>query len=149
MRKTDSMLKVRLTISSFCLLLVVFSNCGSDDAEPSEADRIGTLLRSGTWKVKTVIVDDVDKTSLYEHLALTVGKTTYSTSNGVNVWPASGGWNFTDESATFIRRDDGVVITVREVTTTKLVLSFDWRDTTLGPGRTTSMQGTYVFTFEK
>lgn len=149
MEKIHRMLKVILTISAWCLLLVVLTNCGGDDSEQSETDRVEAALRSGTWKVETVSVDDVDQTALYEHLTLTFTKTAYTTTNGANVWPASGGWNFTDDSATTILRDDGVVITVAEATTTKLVLSFDWATTTIGPGRTASTEGEHVFTFRK
>ncbi len=58
------------------------------------------------------MVDDVDHTVLYENLTLTFTDTHYTTTNGANVWPASGEWNFTDDSGTTILRSDGVIITV-------------------------------------
>ena len=134
--------------SALCLLLVHASCGGGKDAEPSETDRIKAILK-GTWQVQTVIVDDTDQTTLYENLTLTFTDANYSTTNGGKVWPASGGWTFTDETGRTILRSDDVIITVEEVTTNTLVLSFDWDTTTIGPGRSKSIQGTHLFTFEK
>lgn len=149
MEKMKRIVNVILTTSTLCLLLVVLANCGGDDPAQSEIDRVKGILNSGTWKVQTVSVDDIDQTALYENLTLTFTDTNYTTTNGANVWPASGGWSFTDDSATTILRSDGVIITIAGATTTKLVLNLDWPDTTIGPGRAKSIQGAHVFTFGK
>lgn len=149
MDKIKWIVKAVFTTTALCLLLVVLTNCGDDAAAKSENDRIKDMLRSGTWKVQTVLVDDVDHTALYEDLTLAFTGTHYTTTNGANVWPASGEWNFNDDSGTTMLRSDGVIITIATITTTNLVLTFDWPDTTIGSGRAESIQGAHVFTFGK
>jgi hypothetical protein len=133
--------------STLCLLLGQAS-CGGDDAAPSETDRVRGILK-GAWKVQTVRVDDTDQTTRYKNLTLTFTDANYSTTDGAPVWPAAGGWTFTDETGKAILRSDDVIITVEEATASTLVLRFDWDTTTIGPGRIKSIQGEHVFTFEK
>jgi hypothetical protein len=135
-----------LTILSLLLLL---ASCGGDDAAQLETDRVKDILKSDTWKVQTVSVNDTEQTALYKSLTLTFTDANYTTTNGANIWPASGGWSFTDDTAKTILRSDGVSMAVSEATTTKLVLSFDWANTTIGPGRVESVKGAHVFTFGK
>jgi hypothetical protein len=138
---------IAFSISVLCLMMVLAS-CGGNDPQ-SETDRVKDILKSGPWKVQTVSVDNTDQTTLYKNLTLTFTEANYTTTNGANVWPASGGWTFTDDTAKTILRSDGVSMAVGEATTTKLVLSFDWANTTIGPGRTKSIEGAHVFTFGK
>lgn len=133
--------------SALCLLLVQAS-CGGDDAAPSETDRVRDILK-GVWNVQTVRVDDTDQTTRYKNLTLTFTDANYSTTQGAPVWPASGGWTFTDETGKTILRSDDVIITIEAATTSTLVLRFDWDTTTIGAGRITSIRGEHVFTFEK
>jgi hypothetical protein len=141
---------VTMVFSSLALCLVLMlASCG-DDATQSEADRVKDILISGTWKVQTVGVGNTDQTLLYKNLTLTFTGANYTTTtNGANIWPASGGWSFTDDTAKTILRSDGVSMAVGEATTTKLVLSFQWNNTTIGPGRGESIAGPHVFTFGK
>lgn len=141
--------KVTIVFSSLALCLVLMlASCG-DDAAQSETDRVKDILKNGTWKVQTVSVDNTDQTLLYKNLTLTFTDANYTTTNGANIWPASGGWSFTDDTAKTILRSDGVSMAVGEAITTKLVLSFNWATTTIGPGRAESIQGPHVFTFGK
>lgn len=140
---------VTIVFSSLALCLVlVLASCG-DDAAQSETDRVKDILISGTWKVQTVSVDNTDQTLLHKNLTLTFTGANYTTTNGANVWPASGGWSFTDDTAKTILRSDGVSMAVGEATPTKLVLSLQWNNTTIGPGRGESIAGPHVFTFGK
>jgi hypothetical protein len=147
MKNIKKIMTVLFSTSALCIFLTLAS-CG-DDAAQSEADRVKDILKSGTWKVQTVSVDNTDQTLLYKNLTLTFTDANYTSTNGANVWPASGGWSFTDDTAKTILRSDGVSIAVGEATTTKLVLSFDWANTTIGPGRVESIKGAHVFTFGK
>lgn len=144
------MKKISLLISITSLVaMLLLASCGGDDETQSETDRVRDILKSGTWKVQTVSVTNTDQTALYKNLTLTFTDANYTTTNGANVWPASGGWSFTDDTAKTISRSDGITIAVGEATTTKLVLSFDWGRTTIGPGRAESISGAHVFTFGK
>ncbi len=132
-------------------VLVAFSilflaACKSDDPQP-EPVRILELLTANTWTVEAVTVDEMDQTNLFTGLTLSFTNTTYSTTNGGAVWPASGTWEFADASAKTIVRDDGLQITISEVTSTSLRLALTWSTSTLGSGRTASVPGDHEFSF--
>jgi len=132
------------TITLF-LLVLVLASCGGDSG-PSDTDPVKGILK-GTWRVQAVSVDNTDQTMLYNKLTLTFTDANYTTTNGANVWPASGGWTFTDATAKTILRSDGVIMVVNVATETELVLSFHWDNTTIGSGRAKSIEGPHVFTF--
>jgi hypothetical protein len=132
-------------------LLVGFSNCDNTPPvpEPTEAEKKTILLTTGgTWNMESVKVDGVDKTSIYTPLTLSFTSSSYSTTHGGVVWPASGTWHFND-AATTITRSDNVEVTVNELTATRLVLGLNWATTSLGPGRTKAIAGAHVFTFTR
>lgn len=137
----------RLLPLLFVAIAACFAACDKDD-EISSIELISSLLTTGgTWNVQSVTVSGTDQTSLYSGLQLSFTATNYTTVNGGSIWPASGTWQFTDETATTIKRSDDVLITVVEAEEKKLVLSFTWSKTTLGSGRTGSISGQHVFTF--
>ncbi len=129
-------------------LLINFSGC-SDDKKISRKDEVTAALTSGVWKVKTVTVDAVDKTTTYKDLTLTFTTTAFTSTNGAAIWPASGTYTFTDGNATAIKRNDNLEIQIQEATTTSLKLGLNWTKTTLGSGRVESVSGTHVFSFTK
>lgn len=126
------------------------TNISCDDDEIIETDRVTQLLSTGgTWTMQSVNVTGTDQTALYDGLQLSFTESTYTSLNGGVVWPAAGTWQFTDETAKTIKRNDDVLITVNEVEEKKLVLAFTWNKTTLGSGRTTSIAGLHTFTFTR
>lgn len=127
--------------------LMMLGNCKNDDPLP-ETERIGNLLKSGAWQMLNVTVDGVDQTSLYAGLTLTFTTTSYTTTEGGTVWPASGTWTFADETGTKVTRSDGLEITVIEISENSMKLSFTWAKTTLGTGRTSGLSGKHVFSFK-
>ncbi len=129
-------------------VLFTFSNC-SDDNESSKEDQVRSLLTGSAWKMTTVTVDGTDKTAVYDDLILTFGITTFTSTNGGVVWPATGTWAFTSPDATAIVRNDGLAVTIQEITSTSLKLGLTWNKTTLGSGRTSSVSGQHVFSFGK
>jgi hypothetical protein len=129
-------------------LLVNFSGCSSDKAI-SKQEEVTAALTSGAWKVKTVTVDGVDKTSTYKDLSLTFTATSFTSTNGGVIWPASGTFTFTDANATAIKRNDNLEIQIQEATATSLKLGLNWTKTTLGSGRVESIGGLHVFSFSK
>jgi hypothetical protein len=131
---------------SFILLI---QSCGkSSSNDPSPSDQMKAILISGKWNLQTVQVDGVDKTTTYSGLTLNFTATNYSTTNGRVIWPATGTWQFSDETGKNITRDDGLPVAIGEATTSKLVLTLTWNKTTLG-GRAGSLKGVNVFTFGK
>jgi hypothetical protein len=99
--------------------------------------------------MSSVSVDGTDKTSLYKDLSLKFTATGFTSTSGGVIWPASGTWTFTSADATAIKRDDGLEVTLQEVTDTSLKLALTWSKTTIGPGRVESVNGKHVFSFGK
>lgn len=141
-----------LRLVACCLLaisLLSIQSCSKKSDPQPETDRVKELLKANTWKIQTVTVDNVDKTSVYAGLTLSFTDATYTTTNGGPVWPASGTWQFADDTGKLITRSDDLSISVEEVTTTKLSLKLTWAKTTLGGGRTASIAGSHLFVFGK
>jgi hypothetical protein len=131
-------------------LLISLAGCKGDSAPTISAqDDVKAKLTASAWKIGTVTVDGVDKTSVYPNLTLTFTSTSFTTTNGGVVWPASGTWSFTGTDATSVTRNDGMVITIDEATATSLKLGLTWNKTTIGPGRAESVSGKHVFSFGK
>jgi hypothetical protein len=124
--------------------LVSLGSCKKKKVVPDAA----ALLKSGTWKIKTVTVDGADKLSMFTGMTLTFSATAYTSTNGVPVWPASGNWSINTDK-TIVTRDDGVAVTIDNISETALGLSLNWSKTTLNGGRTESIPGKHVFTFTK
>ncbi|MFM9837453.1 MAG: hypothetical protein ACKVOQ_04270 [Cyclobacteriaceae bacterium] len=134
---------------SFCIFsfsaiaaLMLCAGCKKSSTDPQP-----DLLTKKTWTVSSVVVDGVDKTSLFANMTLNFSDKTYTTTNGGGAWLASGTWTYATSSTTVITRNDGLQITIDELTETKLKLSFDWAKTTFG-GRIQSVGGKNVFTFQ-
>jgi hypothetical protein len=128
------------------LILVNFSSC---EDEPTAQEKTTDLLTTSTWKMQSVTVDGTDQTNVYKGLGLTFTPTSFTSTNGGVVWPASSGWTFTDGGATAIKRDDGLEITLQEITESSLKMALIWSKTTVGPGRINSVSGQHIFSFGK
>jgi hypothetical protein len=143
------MKKINLVASVLVIVSLLFiAGCKKDDPQPETA-RVQELLKANTWLIQTVTVSEVDQTNLFTGLTLSFTNTNYATTNGGVVWPASGTWEFTDATAKTIERNDGLLITITEVTGTTLKLALTWPTTTLGGGRTSSIAGDHEFNFIK
>jgi hypothetical protein len=150
--KAQLSMATRFSLSILALLSIGFlSNCGSSNDAPtvSKQDQVKAILTASPWKVNTVSVDAVDKTITYKDLGLTFTNTGFTSVSGGAVWPASGTWAFTSAEATAFKRDDGLEVTIQEATATSLKLALTWSKTTLGPGKTESVNGAHVFSFKK
>lgn len=134
----------------FTLLIVMLVACKEEDeVELNEQDKVRNALVSGLWKIKTVTVDEVDRTTLFIGLTLKFSKNTYTSTNGEPVWPTSGTWTFVDEKANTFLRDDNITVTILEHSENTLQLSLEWNKTTIGNGRFYSTKGVHVFSFTK
>lgn len=130
--------------------LTSVTSCGPDDAPTlAETERVAAAMRSGTWIVQSVMVDGVDRTSLYGALILKFTESSFTATNGGPVWPASGTWSFSDDTGKSVTRSDALKITVVEADASKLVLKLTWSKSTVGPGRAASVSGEHVFSLKK
>ena len=125
-------------------LTIYLSSCKKNTPSVTEVNT--RILTSPTWKIKKLLVDNADQTSLYTNMTLTFTNTTYTATNGEPVWPASGTWSLSDDGLK-ITRDDDLIITVSSISDTELTLELDWTTTTYSGGRKSSVQGHHVFTF--
>lgn len=130
-------------------MLMVMAGCGGDSTAPSATEITTNQLKANTWRISSVMVDGVDKTSMYANMTLTFTSNSFSTTNGKVVWPSSGTWTFVDNTAKKIKRNDNLEVTITEVSANVLKLSLTWTTGTLGTGRTTSIAGNHVFSFIK
>jgi hypothetical protein len=144
MKKITTVILLGMCLSG----LLFMQSCKKDSPQP-ETERVKALLKSNTWKMQSVQVDNVDKTSVYAGFTLSFTDVNYSTTNGGGLWPATGTWTFVDDTGKKIKRNDNLEITLVEVTETSLKLSFNWSKTTLGPGRTSSVAGNHTFNMVK
>ena len=133
------------------VILAQLAGCKKSDPAPATPTAQATVqakLVSSTWKMQSVSVDGVDQTSVYKGLALNFTATSFTSTNGGVVWPASGTWSFTSTDATAIKRDDGIQVNM-VVTDTTLKLTLTWTKTTFNGGRVESVKGQNVFTMTK
>jgi len=131
------------------MLIIQLSGCGeggATDPAPSAQDAIKAKLTANKWNLQTATVDGVDKTAVYQGLAVTFTSGNYSSTNGGGIWPASGTWSFNSVDGTSIKRDDGIIVNV-EITDTTLKLSFTWSKNTLGGGKIGSVSGQHTLLF--
>ena len=148
------------------LLSVVgmLSSCGGSEPnpEPTAGDLVLASLATSPWKVKSVTVDGVDKSSMFADLTITFtsnqsldGKPSafsgsFTATNGGVVWPATGTWTITDPTVgSSLSRSDGVTIQLSEASATSIKMSLAWSKNTFGAGRVGSVKGQHVFTMGK
>lgn len=146
------MKKFLQTIPAIALLgfvLTIASCGGKEPAAQTDTERVQEILTSGTWKIQSVSVDGVDRTSDFANLQVIFNSGSFTATNGKLVWPATGTWSFTNDQATAFSRSDGVSVSIVEATDIRLVVELDWTSTTYGPGRVSSVAGEHTFTFTK
>jgi hypothetical protein len=134
------------------LSLFVLQGCKDDD--PTQAEKNSQIFRAHEWVVKEVLVDNVDKTSIYEGLSIIWKKgSTFTSMNGGGIWPASGTWSFKDNSGDIllvslgVDGDKEVEVMVRSLDQSAMILEFQWDESTLGSGRGSSVTGAHQFKF--
>jgi len=133
-------------------LMIQLSSCGKKNdvaPTPTAQQTVTSQLIANTWKIQSVSVDGIDQTSVYKGLTISFTATSFTTTNGGVVWPASGTWSFPSATdATTMKRDDGILVTVMATGAT-LQLSLTWSTTTLAGGKLESVKGQNVFNFTK
>lgn len=146
MRKSKAVINNGLSVLLLMGVLKITS-CGDDPI--SESERVASLLTAHTWKVFSVMVDNVSQSNLYTNFAITFTATGFTTTNGEPVWPASGTWTFKNENTKIITRGDGIEMKLSEINEATLKLELTWNKTTIGSGRISSIAGVHVFSLVK
>jgi len=140
MKSTYSIIGMYITTILFTTIII--SGCND---EPTVAEKVEGMLVAVEWSKPIVTVDGVDQSSLYQDFNITFTKTTYTTTGGGPLWPASGTWKFTDETAKTIRLDDHIDVRINEISETNLEIAIQNDNTTFKSGRVNSVKGKCVF----
>jgi hypothetical protein len=127
------------------LQVVVTNSC--THPEESEKELTLRLLQSAHWKINSLHIDGVDKSTTLPGLSLKFSETGFVSENGGMLWPTAGGWHFQGEKAKVIIRSDDLEVTIVEIHESKLALSFQWTRTTIGSGKEKSIAGNHLFIF--
>ena len=145
-------IKILLSVSVLIALLIL-SNCDNGGGSSVKETRTALLTeKAGGWTASTVVVptetatessdwEGVFKVSFTSTSMSTTGHPTGATA----VW-TSGGWSFTNDEATVIRRADGVDMTVLELTETVFKVQFVVPDNVHLGSRVQALGGSYTFT---
>lgn len=135
---------------SICLVMIntlLIASCGGGDPAPASPktpeDEVRDLLVAHPWKLMSATVDGIDKTAVYDGLTITFTSISYHSTNGGPIWPSTGSWSFSNNDASAIKRDDGLVVQVL-VSESTLKLTFTWSKMTLGGGRVSSLNGQHI-----
>jgi hypothetical protein len=140
-----------LVILSLLMGITLFSSCDSSEDQPGPQDVYLQKL-SSSWKVESVKVDGVSITDPFVNMILTFkSEMTYSVTNAVDpIWPSSGTFTLVEGTGELfnIKRSDEVLLTVRELSETRLVMSFPYTSSIDG-GRSKSVSGQFEFVMTK
>lgn len=132
------------------LSMSIISGCSKDDGgNPSPLDEQLMLLenQSKSWVLTggSVIKDDFDVSDQFTGFKLTITGFNYMTENSLSgVWASQGTWTFKDNQVTTLERNDGILVTINNISSSQLVLSFT--DPNGSGGRYSSIPGDYAFT---
>ncbi len=149
------LISLAFSLALASISFVQLSSCGKDDPppppEPTEAERVTSLLTSGTgrWPLTSVTVEGENAAEIFEDFSITFTNTGYTTTGTTPVWKRSGTWSFTDATATKFKRDDNVEVTIESINETSLKLVLFWEQEIAEPGRTTALRGRHEFTLNK
>lgn len=103
-------------------------------------------MTASPWTMTSLTIDGVADNTFFAGLAITFTATGFTATKGDPVWPSSGSWSFTDETATAIKRDDNLIVTINDLGKSSMQLTLVWTMTTTS-GRNTSVAGKHVFVF--
>jgi len=139
-----------MSFALLCAVMIALDACkGGGDPEPeTESERVTKLLTTGTWKLNSLTIDGVAKSS-FDGMTITFTNGSYTSTKGEPVWPSSGTWSLSDATAKTISRSDQTPVSIDAIDANNLTLSLTWTKTTLGPGRASSIAGKHTFVMGK
>jgi maltose-binding protein MalE len=154
---TTNKKNILLAIAGWSVALIILTlqllGCGSNDPEPAQpeptqAEKITTLLTAAAWPLQSVSVEGEDADALFKDFSITFTSAGYTTTGTTPVWKRTGTWVFTDETATKFNRDDNIEVTIVSVDDKTLKLALQWTETLYG-GRSGALRGRHEFTLTR
>jgi hypothetical protein len=149
---------MKSSIKIFLMLVgVALMSCSKSDSPSTEAKLLSKL--SQTWQLTSAELNDVMQEG-FESFELTLSGSAGSAVFAYGVvgrpqvspWPSGGTWNFGENSTSQIIRDPGTadeLIITYEVSSTQLVIDFQYTGEGFNAAKTASTEGHWVFTFSK
>ncbi|OEK02997.1 hypothetical protein BFP97_16350 [Roseivirga sp. 4D4] len=142
-------MKIQKYISMvFVLAVLLVSACKSDDGAPTATELAFERL-AGSWSMGTqgsIVLDGEDVSSNYPGFTLSFADGTYQTTNGGDLFRASGTWRWTGDTGRLLILDTGEEVTINNLTLTEFEFSFFHAGTT--PVRA-GIQGNYTVSVSK
>ncbi len=135
---------ITIHLGLIVLLAVGIASCKKDDPNPVD-QQINQL--AGKWKLGSVSNDNQDVTAQFSGFTITFTGKNYSTTSGGNPWPGSGTYEIKPTNLKSIIRSDNTVVTVDQLTTAALVLSFTYPN--VSNGRVNGVTGGFTFSLVK
>jgi hypothetical protein len=140
------------TVLYLVVVTMLITSCGGDEKEVDPIEVAKSQLMANPWKLNSVTVDGVDKTSLFTGLKVVFSNSSYTATPSNVIWRSSGNWEL--ESATVAKltptQQEPIIATIISLSETKVQLSLQWDETTIGSGgRGESIEGSYIFEFIK
>jgi hypothetical protein len=142
---------INIALSAIVIVTILLSSgCSSDEGgDPSPLDVQLALLENEnkSWISAggSITKDGFDVSDQFAGFKLTITGFNYKTENSLSgVWAIQGSWSFKNDQITAMERNDGVVVTIDNISSTQLVLSFT--DPNGTGGRYSSISGDYVLT---
>lgn len=123
--------------------------CREKEAVLTDEEKVRELLVSGVWVLQNVIVDGTNQTPLYSGLTLNFSANQITVQNANVVWNGIYIWSFTNSSAKSFLRDDGIIVSIKEISNSGLIIELNWTKTTFDRGKVDSVAGLHTFTFSK
>lgn len=153
MKNAGKIILVVLALGS----LFVINGCKKDSGPGESVEDVQLGKLSKTWNATTVQLDGTDQAG-YNNFSLTISGTPGNTSFGYTAagrpqtspWPSSGTWSFGATPETQIVRDPGTgdeLAMTYSVTDTQLQITFAFTGTGYPGGKTSNVNGQWVFTF--
>jgi hypothetical protein len=150
MKSLNSFWQRSKLLMPFAFIFLGALSCSKESTSPqppTPQEQTKMLLTDGTWKLQSESANGVDQTDLYKDLTISFTSSGFTTTSSDVIWPHHGTWSF-DGTTTNIRRNDGLVIQI-DVSSTTLVMTLVWTQTTIGSGKINSTSGQNVFTMVK
>ena len=136
------------TISTLVLLVMIIIGCSSDDPNGPTNKEIAFEKLAGNWTFGIsgkIMLDDQDVSLNYPGFTLSFTDGGYTTTNGGDLFRATGTWAWANEAAGSINLDTGEEVTILELSLTNFKFSF----THTGGGVAAGTSGNYTVSLEK
>ncbi|MFY0591766.1 hypothetical protein [Roseivirga sp.] len=131
----------------FGFVMTAATGCSNDDPMVNISQEEAFQRLSGQWGFGidgSIAVDGTDVSANYPGFALSFSDGTYATTNGADLFDATGTWEWTDEQARSLRLNDGKEINIQTLTDNKFVFGFS-----LSGATRSGINGNYTVTVNK